>query len=328
MLWRLAKHSSTDMKKFRIFNTIMLCLTGFMITGVFFNVIRKSLYRQGRHETTLSIGTADGSKMLLVELNAITADNDTLSLSGSHELKMITATGYGENASGFVRVPVKLEITWFSYDDNAFYKGSFALPETKLKAIIDTLTNYSIIVTTLKKGYCNVIVEYDFDHPFATFRAEKTAYPWPWEQDRKTEVIATNMRDTITPVFFKGSNSKLTSIDYSIYNGRYFNVSFYADDKSPLQLNNNRINHTFDAGIPEYLSLGTNIDATADFRHSLSIRFDMKEMTRTYEQQKQETNNFNLELHLTHKDSIKTIYLENNGKKAELKQYEVSYSTY
>lgn len=237
-------------------------------------------------------------------------------------------SGYGENASGFIRIPEKLNITWFSYDDDAFYKGSFALPTEKLKAITDSLTDYSIIVTTQKKGYCNVIIEYDFDHPLASFRAQETTYPWPWKQDRKTEVSATTMRDTITPVFFKSSSSKLTSIDYSIYNGGYFSVSFYADDKSILKLNNNRINHAFDPGIPEYVSIGTNLDSTADFRHSLNIRFDLKEITDACERQKQATNNFNLELHFTPKDSIKAIYLENRGKKSELKRYKVSYNSY
>lgn len=317
------------MKKIINFNKTLLVLLALLIAGTIYNILREQAYKKGRHETVLFIEADDDNVILLMDLIASNDSGDTLQLYGKDELEPLFSGLSGADARGYVRVPQKIDITWFSYNDNKFYKGVCVLPATKMEALADTKKDYSLTVMTMSNGMFKIIFDNNYNTPIARYKAKEINHKWPFKEDRQTEVTATLLQEHVTPVFLKKSTSKFNQLGYTVYHrNSSFMTGIGYDNQKMLQLVNNRINDSLPPGIPEYLSIGTNIDSTESHRHSFYTFFDVKEMVSLYNALKEKENDFTLQVHLTKKDSLNAIYLENKGKKLRVKNFKIDYRDY
>lgn len=261
----------------------------------------------------------EDNPVLLVSMKVVTADNEELEITGIDEIKVIHSYNYDDQATAYIRVPQQIYITWFSYRDNTFYDGVFTLPKDKIEAIIKDKKELSIEAVLSPEGKLKIVIDNKID--IDTFRVKAIDYIWPWKQDRQTEVAATLANDIIEPVFYKESSSRFTTIEYETYNKTdYFRIDTYGENKKLLQLVNNRVNDTMPVGIPQYINIKTTMDSTDMHQHGFYVRFNIPEITSAYRSLIQSENKFELQMHLSDKDSLKSIILKNNRKEKALKK--------
>lgn len=320
------------MGKIKTYNFILIVIAVVLFSTIIYIKTTTDAYHKGRYNIRLMVHAPDSIPVLLAEAKLITADGERLEIDRTNEPMLLSRYNYNDAPTGYIRIPERMEITWFSHKYNAFYSGTFNLPKDIITALFKnvkiTYPDMPIDIDLIIKPDNTIEAAVDYDKVFGTYRPKQKAYSWPWKINRQTEVDATLADDVIEPVFIKESKSVYTSIDIQLYNGGYFSVNTYNQDtKKLLQLVNNRITDTLPAGIPKYVTIGTATDTTLNNRRELYIEFDLKEITDTYTTLKNKYDNkYDLLLYLNDKDSLTGIKINNTGKSIPLKKYNTNYS--
>lgn len=101
------------MGKIKIYNTVLIVIAIFLTGIILYIKITTDAYHKGRYNIRFMVHAPDSIPVLLAEAKLITADDEMLEIHKTNEPMLLSQYNYNDAPTGYIRVPERMEITWF-----------------------------------------------------------------------------------------------------------------------------------------------------------------------------------------------------------------------
>lgn len=210
--------------------------------------------------------------------------------------------------------PNKLHLLWFNYNDNKFYEFNGDLPYEKIQKEFNVDNSVKI-----KFGKMNTFQLIVNDKTIQQFKASEVSKPWFDEYtEREVAVFYANNEITFSPVLNIKSNSRLVKAGFDNTSKNYrrgYRESFQSDS-----IYNRRFiydDHILTTKAADYITLELE---NSNYKHKVGeelyndnlvykIEIDSKDLYNILKSNP--SKNFDLNINLDEKDSVKSVNLSN-----------------
>lgn len=219
--------------------------------------------------------------------------------------------------------PDSINVKWFSYTENKFYKLEDKIPFEKISSYLKSNNLSDVKITTGFKngGYLNLYIkkdEFSGTDSLLIKSYQGIAYESKWElgQDRPSDVAAMNSKVVIQPELTINSQSKFRTFiaHYNDYSRHFDSIS------SNVLYGRKSHKGTFN-------SFSLNLKNIEKYDHKMlnaEVSYSNKEMMAILNQLSKEK--VSISIQMTSLDSIKSIHIKDSIKKIKLKNIKVNYN--
>lgn len=236
---------------------------------------------------------------------------------------------FSENCWGFTspenELPVEaINLEWFSYPDNKFYKLNTNVSKSKISKFLKgkNITAYDLVINFTKKANVNLYIKWgrgvERDSLFIDcFKGKEYQSKWTLGEDRATDVYLMNSKAIMVPELVVKSKSEFKSLELEYDNSNFIRIGLVNNkfNFNDYNLKREKVN-TFEIDVKS--------KKINDYQKlNISINYSKIEMSKILKQVSKEKVYFSM--HFNQLDSIENIFIKDTLKTIQLKNYKVNY---
>ena len=299
---------------------ILNCFLSLILVFLVFSIVKEEIAykRYERYDWTSDVEVADSTNTIRIMEGFLKNKNFEHDIINSSNSDKVLYTGLYQITDSHKNeiLPDSLKMTWFSYQDDAFYQINDALPYDKIIEILNSyVTNdlqFEIVINN--KGKIDLYLGNNYKNKqifITTFKAKEINQKWTFNKNKVQDVFLMNSKSVFNPYLEITSNSKFKSCR------AYFFDQYQSSFDS---ISNGKLYHFSTRKSRPFKSISFELSNDKFENGNLYFSLDFSEAELYDCLTKMSHLPKKLEVKLDEKDSVSSVFLSDSEKRFQLKE--------